>query len=67
MDLMLYVRPFHKDAWLLIAIMMFIIAFCLLGPYLLMKDAEMTKGHQVFYVKNTINLLTFDSIIHTIN
>ena len=57
-DLMLYVRPFHKDAWLLIAIMMLIIAFCLIGPHLFVKDAELTKGHQVLKVKNTLNLFT---------
>ena len=62
-DYMLLLRPFHNEAWGGISIMMFIIAICLIGPYIFVKNAGSTKGHQVLQVKTSVLLLTRGSIL----
>ena len=43
--------------------MTLVIAVCLLGPYLFVKNTEFTTGHKVIKVRNTITMLTYGSIL----
>ena len=46
-DIMLYVRPFHNEAWSAIWGMVILVFTCLLGTYIIKTNVASTTGYKV--------------------